>query len=469
MPMDSPISFSVKCSYSQNMRVVRFSGICLLGIYVLLHLLYPTVWSELFAYNLVPIAAIVGISCAPRINDAIAKPSIAIALTLWVIGSVVTSIDNYFSWSAVSNRISSVLYLLFYPLAIIGLPRLLAANRKLAVIELVDASIFGLGLSTLGSALFAQKVLPHFGGNMADTFFAITYPVADLILICVVIVTVSMQGYSKRGVVLSFGVMIFALTDFLFLWQNINGNYFMGSTLDVGWVLGLILIAESFWQSGIDSKAREGINPILISISVSLSATLLALIAIRPSYFPRFILIPAIATLALAFARMALALTQARNIGQERLLARTDELTGLPNRRRLVSEIDAFVQKEGALLLLDLDGFKPINDVHGHETGDKILQQVALRFERALPHGALLARLGGDEFGVLLEGANESTIEVALALRATLSYPFHINNQEIKLGVSIGVAKNTGENDLLLRADNAMYTAKREGLGVYRL
>jgi diguanylate cyclase (GGDEF)-like protein len=230
-----------------------------------------------------------------------------------------------------------------------------------------------------------------------------------------------------------------------------------------------LIIAESFWQSGIDYKAREGINPILISISVSLSATLLALIAIRPDYFPRFILIQAIATLALAFARMALALTQAKNIGQERLLARTDELTGLPNRRRLVTEIDSFIEKEGALLLLDLDGFKPINDVHGHETGDKILQQVALRFERALPHGALLARLGGDEFGVLYEGGSDSAVEVALALRATLSYPFHVNNQEIQLDVSIGVARNTGEKDLLVRADNAMYKAKREGLGVCRL
>ena len=295
------------------------------------------------------------------------------------------------------------------------------------------------------------------------------YPIADLILICVVMATVFMQGYSRRGVTLTLAVILFAFTDFLYLWQNISGNYRMGSLLDAGWVIAVLLIAESFWQPGIDSKAREGINPVLISISVSLSATLLALIAIRPNYFPRFILIPAIATLALAFARMALALTQAKNIGQERLLARTDELTGLPNRRRLVSEIDSFIEKEGALLLLDLDGFKPINDAHGHETGDKILQQVALRFERALPHGALLARLGGDEFGVLYEGGHESAVEVALALRATLSYPFHINNHEIKLGVSIGVAKNTGEKDLLVRADNAMYKAKREGLGVCRL
>ena len=451
------------------MRVVRFLGVFLMASYLMLHLISPTDWSELIVYNIVSIAAIVTIAFAPHISDKIAKPSFGIAVSFWALGSAVASSAIFFSLSTVSNTISNILYLLFYPFAIIGLPRLLAAQRKLTVIELVDSSIFGLGLSTLGSALVIKPVLPHFEGNISETFFAVMYPMADLILVCMVIVAVVMQGYSRRGIVLSIGVIVFAVTDILYLWQNINGGYIIGSLTDIGWVIGLLLIAESFWQPGIDSKAREGISPILISISVSLSATLLALIAIRPDYFPRFILIPAIATLALAFARMALALTQAKNIGQERLLARTDELTGLPNRRRLVTELDTFAEKEGALLLLDLDGFKPINDAHGHETGDKILQQVALRFERALPHGALLARLGGDEFGVLYEGGDESAVEIALALRATLSYPFHINNQEIQLDVSIGVAKNTGEKDLLLRADNAMYKAKREGLGVYRL
>ena len=451
------------------MRVLRFSGVYLLALYLLLHVLFPTAWSELISYNITPIAGLVAISCAPHISDAIAKPTTAIAIALWTCGSAIASAGVFFSISHAYDTTSNILYLLFYPFAMIGLPRLLAVNRKLSLIEIVDSSIFGLGLTTLGSALIVKPILPHFAGNMSETFFAIIYPVADLVLVCVVITTVSMQGYSKRGLILTNGVVVFALTDFLYLWQHINGSYLMGSILDVGWIIGLLLIAESFWQTGIDIKAREGINPILISISVSLSATLLALIAIRPDYFPRFILVPAIATLGLAFMRMAIALTQAKNIGQERLLARTDELTGLPNRRRLVTEINSFIEKEGALLLLDLDGFKPINDRHGHETGDKILQQVALRFERALPHGALLARLGGDEFGVLYEGGHDSAVEVALALRATLSYPFHINNQEIQLGVSIGVAKNTGEKDLLLRADNAMYKAKREGLGVCRL
>ncbi|MSZ12952.1 MAG: diguanylate cyclase [Actinobacteria bacterium] len=197
-----------------------------------------------------------------------------------------------------------------------------------------------------------------------------------------------------------------------------------------------------------------------------MSATLLAIMALEPNSLPRYVALPAVATLVLAFSRLATAINQSRHIGTERLLARTDELTGLPNRRRLISEIEEFVDKEGSLLLLDLDGFKPINDLYGHEIGDKVLRQVARRFDRALPHGAFLARLGGDEFGVLIEGLHESAIEIALALRATLSYPIHIDSKEINLGVSIGVAKNTGDPDLLLRADTAMYKAKREGLGV---
>jgi diguanylate cyclase (GGDEF)-like protein len=141
----------------------------------------------------------------------------------------------------------------------------------------------------------------------------------------------------------------------------------------------------------------------------------------------------------------------------------------LPNRRRLISEIQNFATRQGSLLLLDLDGFKPVNDTYGHEAGDRVLQQVAQRFTRALPAGSLLARLGGDEFGVLVDGSQPAVMEIALALRGTLSYPFLIDGHEISIGVSIGIADNDGADDLLLRADNAMYAAKRQALGVCQL
>jgi diguanylate cyclase (GGDEF) domain len=278
-----------------------------------------------------------------------------------------------------------------------------------------------------------------------------------------------MQGFSQRGLLLSLGVVIYAITDLIFLWHNLNMSYTFGSLIDYGWLLSFVVIAESTWRSGTDNRSKNGISPVLITISVFLSATLLALLAIAPDNFPHFILLPAIGTLALAFIRMSIALNQARNIGHERILARTDELTMLPNRRRLISEIQSYATRNGSLLLMDLDGFKPVNDSFGHEVGDKVLQLVAQRFSRALPSGALLARLGGDEFGVLVDGSHELVLEIALALRATLSYPFIIDGHEISIGVSIGIANNDGADDLLLRADNAMYAAKRQALGVCQL
>jgi diguanylate cyclase (GGDEF)-like protein len=358
------------------------------------------------------------------------------------------------------------MYLLFYPLVLLGLQLMISIQKRLTALEIVDASIVGLGLSTLGAAFALQPVLPHFDGDLNQSFLAIIYPVADLVLVCVLIATVAMQGLSKRGLYVSTGVLLFALTDFIFLWQNLNMSYVFGSLIDYGWLLAFIVVSEIPWQSGANKSVKYSVSPILITLSVFLSATLLTLLAIAPKNFPHFILIPAIGTLALAFIRMSIALSQARNIGHERILARTDDLTTLPNRRRLISEIQSFATRKGALLLLDLDGFKPVNDSFGHDIGDEILKQVAMRFHRALPPDATLARLGGDEFGVLLHANYETSMEVALALHATMSYPFLVGKESIDLGVSIGVAANNDEHDLLRRADVAMYRAKRESLGI---
>ena len=451
------------------MRALRFLAPVLFGIALVAHQSFQGIWSDLFFFNAVPIACLLSIVIAPRINNKWAQPLTALAIGSWSLGSIIATSSGYFELSAFAANISDGLYLLFYPLALLGVQLLISVQQRLTILELVDASIVGLGLSTLGAAFALQPVLPHFDGNLNQSFLAIIYPVADLVLLCFIVATVVMQGFSVRGLLLTIGVCIYAATDFLFLWQNLNMNYVFGSLVDYGWLLAFIVIAESTWHSGTDNAVKNGVSPILITISVFLSATLLSLLAIAPDNFPHFILIPAIGTLALAFVRMSIALSQARNIGHERVLARTDELTTLPNRRRLISEIQSFATRKGSLLLLDLDGFKPVNDSYGHEVGDKVLQQVAQRFTRALPNNALLARLGGDEFGILVDGSQESVMEIALALRGTLSYPFVIDGHEISIGVSIGIADNDGADDLLLRADNAMYSAKRQALGVCQL
>ncbi|MFM8672844.1 MAG: GGDEF domain-containing protein, partial [Candidatus Nanopelagicus sp.] len=158
--------------------------------------------------------------------------------------------------------------------------------------------------------------------------------------------------------------------------------------------------------------------------------------------------------------------SEANTAGTERALARTDELTGLSNRRNFLSE--AAKLRGGFIFLLDLNGFKKINDLLGHEVGDQLLKQVALRFARALPANALIARLGGDEFGVIAPIEQAEAAELALALRATLSYPITLVDRSERVDVSIGYARLEPTVELsqaMRRADLAMYEAKRSGSG----
>jgi diguanylate cyclase (GGDEF)-like protein/PAS domain S-box-containing protein len=153
-----------------------------------------------------------------------------------------------------------------------------------------------------------------------------------------------------------------------------------------------------------------------------------------------------------------------------------DGLTGLPNRALFRDRLmQALTRATGssshtAVLLLDLDGFKQVNDSLGHGSGDLLLEAVARRFENAIDRSDTLARLGGDEFAVLIERADESeALAIGKGLIAELSSPFRIAGRELTVGCSVGaaVAEPGASNaeDLLRDADIAMYAAKEAGRG----
>jgi len=156
--------------------------------------------------------------------------------------------------------------------------------------------------------------------------------------------------------------------------------------------------------------------------------------------------------------------------------ARIDPLTGLANRATFLSALDFRLSVPGArtaVLFLDLDGFKWINDSLGHPVGDRILVEVAWRFEAALDARHLLARFGGDEFTVLVEDAATEDLEsLANELTSAMSAPFTLDGSEFFLSVSVGIATNdfaTGAVDLVRDADAAMYAAKTRGRGRHAL
>lgn len=170
-----------------------------------------------------------------------------------------------------------------------------------------------------------------------------------------------------------------------------------------------------------------------------------------------------------------------RRTYEERLIHQTlhDSLTDLPNRDNLRDHIALTIDRVGregalALLLMDLDHFKDLNDTLGHSYGDAVIQEMSRRLERICPGQAIVARLGGDEFAVLLPDAGADEAEaVARAALQSLQEAVDVDDQRVFLNVSIGIVlyPEHGEDaaTLLRKAEVAMYTAKgaQEGIGVY--
>ena len=159
-------------------------------------------------------------------------------------------------------------------------------------------------------------------------------------------------------------------------------------------------------------------------------------------------------------------------------LAHHDALTGLGNRllfHKQLSEAVAHRQRYGgdlAVLFMDLDGFKAINDTLGHGTGDSVLKHLASRVQNVLREGDKIGRLGGDEFAIIQLGNEEQATALATRLIELIKVPFSVDNQRLVIGASIGIVVAEGDyqdsTQLLRAADLAMYRAKAEGRGRFR-
>jgi diguanylate cyclase (GGDEF)-like protein len=168
--------------------------------------------------------------------------------------------------------------------------------------------------------------------------------------------------------------------------------------------------------------------------------------------------------------------TEQRRV-EERIayLARFDTLTGLPNRNQVTERLEEIFSsartevRASAIVCLDLDGFKHVNDDLGHNTGDMVLKQVAERAAALLPLGGMVARLSGDEFAAIISGANagEEAVTYARRVVSAIDNPFVIDGHRVLVTASAGVAladaRDKGPDDILKRADVALYRAKAEG------
>lgn len=180
--------------------------------------------------------------------------------------------------------------------------------------------------------------------------------------------------------------------------------------------------------------------------------------------------------------RMVDARTDELRASERRLhaFAYVDTLTGMPNRRafnehmlRLTDDADAHATSF-ALVLVDLDGFKQVNDSHGHDAGDAVLVEAAARLAQSVREGDFVARLGGDEFSMVLLGTKDMATLESICARVVnnMAVPVVFKKRELIIGASLGAAlfptQGTTPDELYKRADLALYAAKRAGKGIWR-
>jgi diguanylate cyclase (GGDEF)-like protein len=367
-------------------------------------------------------------------------------------------------------------FLAFYPLALVAVA--LACRRELRSVGAtvwLDSVLGGLGAATV-MTLALERVLGRASQGALDSGLALIYPILDLLLAATVLGVTAMQGgaASARWPMLATGFLIMAVVDASSALDFASGSFTAGAALDALWPIGLSLLCP--WALG---RARDIPRPnpkvVLAVPTFAITSVLVVLAASARGRVSTTTLSLAALTLVATAARTRHSFRQVLRFADVRRQAETDELTGLANRRTLFHQSPAFLSRDAphALLLLDLDRFKEVNDSLGHHVGDDLLTCVADRLDAARPAGAMLARLGGDEFALLMEGGLDEAAAAAAHLRAVVAQPVTLEGitvrTDVSLGVSLAPEHGTDLRSLLRCADIAMYQAKRarEGWRVY--
>lgn len=404
---------------------------------------------DVFAYNLI----LVGTAIWLIIRR---EWMLAGAIGVWTLASIGSALTDL-TEITIAPTVSGVGFLAFYPLVFFYILRS-QQIIKISRTQILDSLIITIGISSLLSILLLAATSN--ARSTSEIFLLTLYPIGDLLLIFVLLLLGARNGISLEYSILFVAIFIFTISDVGYLWLYSRDTYLVGGIVDEGWLIALLLLAARPKLPRTSARVLNTYPPIFIALALSLS--ILGWYALNPRAVSTASIAPAIATLLLAFIRMALALEEAEQGRIHRQLAVTDELTGVGNRREFLARLSQ-LPKDGShsLLLLDLDGFKAVNDHHGHSAGDGILREVAHRFQAALPSDAYLARLGGDEFGVLISAPLERAEQLAARLKLALATPLYLGERELTLSVSIGAALIAGSGNPLEAADAKMYAVKR--------
>jgi diguanylate cyclase (GGDEF)-like protein len=339
----------------------------------------------------------------------------------------------------------------------------------------LDGLVGATAVAAFAVALVLEPVREATTGSVAVVATNLAYPVGDTLLLAFATGVFALSGWrpDRTWRLLVAGIVVFAVGDAIYLVQVAAGTYELGHPLDATWSIGAVLMALSARAAAAPRPLRlHGARVLVPPFVFALSALgLLVAASIVPA--PPIAVGLATTTLVLAIARTALTFREVQALADTRRQARTDDLTGLGNRRALYEQLERVIAggEPFAVLMLDLDRFKELNDTLGHLAGDRVLFLVADRLGAATPADATLARMGGDEFAMVAPGVTTAAEGLALAgaLRRRLDAPVRLDGLDLAVDGSVGVALAPAHGRdaglLLQRADVAMYQAKGDGGG----
>jgi diguanylate cyclase (GGDEF)-like protein len=406
----------------------------------------------------------------------------AVGLSLYGLGNVLWSLWFEHLTHPPIPSICDVLWLSFYPLSYAGIVGFASSNgqRKPPAGVWLDGLVAGAALASIGAAAIFHQLLASTTGSTAAVATELAYPIGDLLLAALVVGAMTLRGWRLTRVWLLLGgsFLTLAVADCLYAVQVAAGSSAPSAMTNLLYVAAVGVLAAAAWQGGEERAGPRvgGLSVLLIPAGFTITALGLLLYdhvhRLNPLAFGL-----AVVALAAAMVRMVFAFRDIQGLAEARREASTDPLTSLPNRRLLMSRIGAAIaatEANGgrlAVMMLDLDNFKQLNDTLGHSAGDALLRQIGPRLRLALRDTDTVARLGGDEFAVLLTPAppEDGIVRVAEKIRRALSEPFEVQGLALRLTGSVGIAAYPDHavdvDDLLRRADIAMYQAKASRRG----
>ena len=406
---------------------------------------------------------------------------------LWVVGDIVWDCYDIFAGGQPAVSAADACYLAGYPLIAAGLLVMLhrrtpGANRDglldglvLAAASTIVAWDFLIAPSTTRDLSLVQRV------TLAS------YPLGDVLLLAGLAWIAFAPGRRGRATYFLFGALGCTLVlDVLFdTVQSGWLNTVVGNSYPLAYALLALAVLQPDAADIVEpaNSAPRTMHParlVFLGIAVLASPTVALVEANRGRSAPGVLIGISMVISVLVVVRFAL-VVHAREAAEGTLAyqATHDQLTGLANRPILIERIDHALSlrawRDGvALLYIDLDRFKPVNDAWGHRTGDGVLSTVARRLVTAIRPSDTVARIGGDEFVVLCEALEdaEDVVEIAERIVRAIEQPMEVDNRIVVVSASVGIARptvDTTSESLLREADAAMYRAKELGRNRWEL